>query len=69
MYNEEDFVIEPGMRIAQGLFERALEAVTRMNPEKMHDSGENDAEIVDGQINLGITLNPNAVVFYEITEA
>ena len=28
-----------------------------------------EAEIVDGQINLDITLNPNAVVFYEITEA
>lgn len=28
-----------------------------------------EAEIVDGEIRLDITLNPNAVVFYEITEA
>ena len=28
-----------------------------------------EAEVVDGEINLAITLDPNAVVFYEITEA
>ncbi len=28
-----------------------------------------EAEVVDGEISLAITLDPNAVVFYEITEA
>ena len=31
---------------AQGLFERALESVTRMNPKKMHDSGESEFAFV-----------------------
>ncbi len=36
---------------------------SKLEPEQF------EAEIVDGKINLNITLNPNAVVFYEITQA
>lgn len=32
--------------VAEGLLERALESVTRMNPKKMHDSGESEFAFV-----------------------